>query len=45
MEEDYIDMNELQKIINKYGWNIIETFKPDNENLTKYYKWYIMHKC
>ncbi len=38
MEENYVDIN----IINKYGWNIIETFKPDYNNLTKYYRWYIL---
>jgi SAM-dependent methyltransferase len=44
MEENYIDINDIKQIINKYGWNIIETFKPDNDNLTKYYRWYILIK-
>jgi SAM-dependent methyltransferase len=46
-EEDYIDIN---LYLNKYGWNIIDIFKPDHnddhnyDNLTKFYKWYIIIK-
>ncbi len=43
-EEKYVDIN---KII-KYGWKIIETFKPnkeeDKDNLTNKYIWYILTK-
>jgi SAM-dependent methyltransferase len=39
-QEKYIDINE----ITKYGWKIIETFKPSDENLTKNYIWYILIK-
>ncbi len=40
MEENYIDINDIKK----YGWNIMETFKPDYNNLTQYYRWYILIK-
>jgi SAM-dependent methyltransferase len=38
-EEQYIDINELKK-----NWTIIETYKIDNNNLTKFYRWYIITK-
>jgi SAM-dependent methyltransferase len=54
MEEEYVDINNLKHTINKYGWNIIETFKKDksdesdsnysNNNLTQYYRWYLINK-
>ncbi len=40
MEENYVDI----KKINEYGWNVIETFKPNYDNLTKHYKWYVLIK-
>ena len=40
-EENYININEY---LNKYGWNILETFKPDYNNITKFYRWYIINK-
>jgi hypothetical protein len=46
MEEDYVDIKDINNLISKYGWNIIETFKRDkSDNLTQYYRWYIIHKC
>ncbi len=39
-EEDYVDINDIKK----YGWNVIDTFKPDYNNLTKFYRWYIITK-
>ena len=39
--ESYIDIN---KYINKFGWNIIETFKSDTDNITKFYRWYILKR-
>jgi SAM-dependent methyltransferase len=37
-EENYIDINIY---LDKYGWNVIETFQPDYyDNITQFYKWY-----
>ena len=40
-EEPYIDINIY---LNKYGWNVIETFQPNYNNnynnITQFYKWY-----
>ncbi len=40
-QENYINIEEK---FNKYGWKIIDIFKPNNDNLTKLYKWYIVMK-
>ncbi len=37
-EEPYIDIND---ILNK-GYNIVECYQPNTNDLTKYYKWYIL---
>ena len=38
--EKYIKIEDIEK----YGWKIIETFKPNTDNLTKLYTWYILIK-
>jgi SAM-dependent methyltransferase len=43
-EEPYIDINIY---LNKYGWNIIDTFQPNDNNynnITQFYKWYHINK-
>jgi SAM-dependent methyltransferase len=38
-QEKYID---ILNILNKYNWTIKETYKSTDNNLTKYYKWYVI---
>ena len=40
-QEPYID---IIKYFNKYNWNIVDTFKPNNNDLTDCYKWFIVIK-
>ena len=40
-KEPYID---IVKYFNKYNWNIVDTFKPNNNDLTDCYKWFIVIK-
>jgi 2-polyprenyl-3-methyl-5-hydroxy-6-metoxy-1,4-benzoquinol methylase len=40
-EEKFID--NIDKYLNKYGWEIIETYTPDDD-LLKYYTWYYIIK-
>ena len=40
-QEPYID---IIKYFNKYNLNIVDTFKPNNNDLTDCYKWFIVIK-
>jgi SAM-dependent methyltransferase len=44
MEEKIIDKKCLDSFLLKYGWEIIEEYKPKTNNITKYYTWYILIK-
>ncbi len=41
-EESYIDIDMINKKIIEYKWEIINTFKSTDDNMTQYYKWYLI---
>lgn len=43
--ERYITIKDVKKYLKQYNFNIIYTYKSNNNNITDLYDWYVCEKC